>query len=110
MICEPGEKCSDCPYFREVETDYDIEIRCAKYDYESHNKKDGKINKETKETADKMIESLTKREIRGQLEEIQNFIENEVHTVVCPDNWWIYSNLHDEMEQLMIILKRNEVI
>ena len=46
MMCKPGEKCSDCIYFREVETDYDIEIRCAKYDAEAHNKKDKKINKE----------------------------------------------------------------
>ena len=39
-MCEQGTICSDCPYFREVETDYDIEIRCAKYDDESRNKKD----------------------------------------------------------------------
>ncbi len=57
-----------------------------------------------------MMEPQTKIEIKGQLEEIQNFIENEVHTVVSPDNWWVYSNLHDEMEQLMIILERNEVV
>lgn len=57
-----------------------------------------------------IVEPQTKREIRGQLEEIQNFIENEVHIVVSPDNWWVYANLHDEMEQLMIILERNEVI
>lgn len=57
-----------------------------------------------------MMELQTKKEIRGQLEEIQNLIENEVHTVVSPDNWWVYANLHDEMEQLMIILERNEVI
>lgn len=88
MMCELGKICSDCQYFQEVETDYDIEIRCAKYDNESQ----------------------IKKEIRGKLEEIQSFIENEIHTVVSPNNWWIYSNLHDEMEQLMIILERNEMI
>jgi hypothetical protein len=56
------------------------------------------------------MESQTKREIKGQLEEIQSLIENEVHPIVSPNNWWVYSNLHDEMEQLIIILERNEVI
>ena len=46
-MCKPGDKCSDCQYFREVETDYDIEIRCAKYDSDSHNRKNEKMNKET---------------------------------------------------------------
>ena len=37
-MCEQGTICSNCPYFREVETDYDIEIRCTKYDSEAHMK------------------------------------------------------------------------
>ena len=46
-MCEPGDRCSDCWYFREVETDYNIEIRCTKYDAESHNRKNEKMNKES---------------------------------------------------------------
>lgn len=46
-MCEPGDRCSDCWYFREVETDYNIKIRCAKYDAESHNRKNEKMNKES---------------------------------------------------------------
>ena len=56
------------------------------------------------------IEALTKKEIRGQLEDIKNIVENDVHPAVSPDNWWIYSNIHDEIEQLELILKRNGII
>lgn len=53
---------------------------------------------------------LNKKEIRGQLEDIKEIVENDVHPAVSPDNWYIYSNLHDEIEQLEIILRRNNVI
>lgn len=56
------------------------------------------------------MEALNKKEIREQLEDIKNIVENDVHPAVSPDNWYIYSNLHDEIEQLKILLKRNDVI
>lgn len=31
-MCKPGTECTDCPYFREVETEYDIEVRCARHE------------------------------------------------------------------------------
>ena len=54
--------------------------------------------------------ALNKKEIREQLEYIENIVENDVHSAVSPDNWYIYSNLHDEIEQLKILLKQNDVI
>ena len=45
-----------------------------------------------------------------QLEEVENIVENEVHPVVSPDNWHVYSSLHDELEQLKILLEHNNVI
>ena len=56
------------------------------------------------------MEALNKKEIREQLEIIKNIVENDVHPAVSPDNWYIYSNLHDEIEQLEILLKQNDVI
>ena len=56
------------------------------------------------------MEALNKKEIREQLEYIKNIVENDVHPAVSPDNWCIYSSLHDEIEQLEILLKRNDVI
>ena len=32
-MCEPGTDCTNCPKRYEVETDFDIEVRCADYDY-----------------------------------------------------------------------------
>lgn len=56
------------------------------------------------------MEELNKQEIREQLECIKNIVENDVHPAVSPDNWYIYSNLYDEIEQLEILLKQNDVI
>lgn len=52
------------------------------------------------------MEALNKKEIREQLEVIKNIVENEVHPTVSPDRWNIYSALHDEIEQLELLLKR----
>ena len=57
-----------------------------------------------------MAELNKQKEIREQLEDIKNIVENDVHPVVSPDNWYVYSNLHDEIEQLEILLKQNGVI
>ena len=56
------------------------------------------------------MEALNQKEIREQLEEVENIVENEVHPAVSPDNWYVYSSLHDELEQLKILLKHNNVI
>lgn len=56
------------------------------------------------------MEALNKKEIREQLDSIKNIVENDVHPAVSPDNWYIYSELHDEIEQLEILLKHNDVI
>lgn len=53
---------------------------------------------------------LNKKEIREQLEEVKSIVENDVHPAVSPDNWCVYSSLHDELEQLEILLERNDVI
>ena len=55
-------------------------------------------------------EALNQKEIREQLEEVENIVENEVHPAVSPDNWYVYSSLHDELEQLKILLEHNNVI
>lgn len=56
------------------------------------------------------MEPLNKKEIREQLEEVKSIVENEVHPVVSPDNWYVYASLHDELEQLEILLKHCDVI
>ena len=49
-------------------------------------------------------------EIRKQLDEINMIVEDDVHPVVSPENWHIYSKLHDELERLEILLEQNGVI
>lgn len=58
-----------------------------------------------------MLFELNKKEIREQLEEIEKIIKEELRPALWNGTrWYIYMNLHDEFEQLEIILKRNEVI
>ena len=56
------------------------------------------------------MEALNKKEIREQFEDVKNIVENDVHPAVSPNNWYIYSNLRDELDQLEILLKQNDVI
>lgn len=55
-------------------------------------------------------EDISKKEIEGQLESIKNIVDNDVRLAVSPDNWYIYSHLYDEIEQLETLLKLNGVI
>lgn len=55
-----------------------------------------------------IMEVLNKKEIREQLKDIKNIVENDIHPTVSPNNWYIYSNVHNEIEQLEILLKRND--
>lgn len=57
-----------------------------------------------------MLKDLKLEEIREKLEVIEDIIENEVRPIVSPDRYDIYSALHDEIEQLEILLKQNDVI
>lgn len=57
-----------------------------------------------------IMEPLYKKEIREQLEEIERIVENDVHHAVSPGSWWVYSNLHDEIKQLELLLERNGAI
>lgn len=51
-----------------------------------------------------MIEPLNKKEIRNQLENIKEFLEEH------QENWYVYETLRDELRQLEIMLEREQVI
>lgn len=50
------------------------------------------------------IEAQNKKEIRNQLEYIKEFLEDH------QENWYVYETLRDELRQLEIMLKREQVI
>lgn len=52
-----------------------------------------------------MIDELSKKEIKKQIEKIKSFLEND-----ASDDWHIYQTLHDEFQQLEDTLKRNGII
>lgn len=90
--CISEQSCKGCPY-NQSETGHLCSFNCIR------------------DAIDMLKEQeQNQKEIREQLEEVENIVENEVHPVVSPDNWYVYSSLHDELEQLKILLKHNNAI
>ena len=56
------------------------------------------------------MQARNRKEIEEQIDEIKKLVENEVHPALSPDRWYVYSNLHDEIDQLVIILKNYGVL
>ena len=57
-----------------------------------------------------MLPGVDKKEINESLSEIEQYVENDVHPAVSPDNWYVYSELHDLLEQFRITLKQKGII
>ena len=51
-----------------------------------------------------------KKEIAGLIDEITEYIDKTVHPAVSPDNWYVYSEIHDLVEQFRIVLKQKGII
>jgi len=51
-----------------------------------------------------------KKEIIEQINEIKEYVDSMIHPIVSPDDYWIYSNLRDLIDQLQIILKQKNVV
>ena len=56
------------------------------------------------------MQAQDRKEIEGQIDEIKKLIEDEVRISLTPDKWYVYMELRNEVEQLVIILKRNGVL
>lgn len=57
-----------------------------------------------------ILTDITEGKIREQIEEINGIVENDVHQAVSPENWHIYSNLHDALAELESLLMQVNVI
>ncbi len=63
-----------------------------------------------KRNIEEFIKEIQYSKIENKLQEIKKFLNNELHPVVSPDNWWLYSqlvDLIDELEDLIIDDKRS---
>lgn len=59
---------------------------------------------------EKFMDEIQYSKIENKLQEIKRFLDNELHPVVSPDDWWLYSqlvDLIDELEDLIIDDKRS---
>lgn len=43
------------------------------------------------------INEFTSKEIKDQIEYISFIVETDLRQAVSPDNWFVYSDLHDEI-------------
>ena len=63
-----------------------------------------------KKNIEEFIKEIQYSKIENKLQEIKKFLDNELHPVVSPDDWWLYSqlvDLIDELEDLIIDDKRS---
>ena len=63
-----------------------------------------------KKNIEEFIKEIQYSKIENKLQEIKKFLDNELHPVVSPDDWWLYSqlvDLIDELEDLIIDDERN---
>lgn len=89
-----------------IKTDLMAEINCTSNSYDLISIDIEKTQLKTQGEADEkpMIEHLTKKEIRNQIEYIKEFLEEN------NEDWYVYSTLRDEIRQLEIILEREGII
>ena len=53
-----------------------------------------------KRNIEEFIKEIQYSKIENKLQEIKVFLDNELHPVVSPDNWWLYSQLVDLIDEL----------
>ena len=46
-------------------------------------------------------------EIRSKFEDIKRFLDNELHPVVTPDNYWVYSRMFDLIAELEDLIEEH---
>lgn len=54
--------------------------------------------------------AMDKKEVTEQIDDIIEYLDKTVHPVVSPDNWYVYSELYDLIEQFRITLKQKSLI
>lgn len=63
-----------------------------------------------KKNIKKFMKEVQYAKVKDKLQEVREFLDNELHPVVSPDDWWLYSqlvDLIDELEDLIIDNKRS---
>lgn len=57
---------------------------------------------------------MDREKVIGILDELRNFADNDVHPVVSPENWHVYSELRDLIDEaeasIITLLKEQEAI
>lgn len=57
-----------------------------------------------------MWTAMDKKEVQGQLDEINQHIEHYVQPAIAHENWYVYTELRDLFEHFKITLKQKGLI
>ena len=53
-----------------------------------------------------MINEIDRKEICDQIDYIMQYLDDVLHPIVSPDNYYVYAQLYDELQQLKIVIEQ----
>ena len=61
-----------------------------------------------KRNIEKFIKEVKRRKAENKIDEIRQYLDNNLHSLVSPDYWQVYSDLVDLVDELGELIKENE--
>ena len=61
-----------------------------------------------KRNIEKFIKEVKHRKAEDKIDEIRRYLDNNLHPLVSPDNWSVYSDLTDLVDELGELIKKDE--
>ena len=61
-----------------------------------------------KRSIEKFIKKVKHRKAEYKLDEIRRYLDNNLHPLVSPDNWSVYSDLTDLVDELGELIEKDE--
>lgn len=73
----------------------------------------GVTDRKANKAIDMAIEALKAEAVQDEAamtkQEIFDYLDNVLHPIVSPDNWYVYSDLHDMIEELPFLIENEQI-
>lgn len=61
-----------------------------------------------KRSIEKFMKEVKHRKAEDKIDEIRQYLDNNLHPLISPDNWSVYSDLTDLIDELGELIKKDE--
>ena len=61
-----------------------------------------------KRSIEKFMKELKHQKAEDKIDEIRQYLDNNLHPLISPDNWSVYSDLIDLVDELGELIKKDE--